>query len=209
VNRTEEKRAQKSRIDKAYRERPDIKEKRLKYGKEYYKRLTIEQVQHRKKYGKIYSSRPEKRVISRSAERKRWAQKSTEQKQKKIEYNRLYCSKPENRERRLFMQREWKNRRSPEQRLKDKLASDNKRFRRRLAMKSTDITSIWLKQLWESATHCVLCGKQMEDNGSYPNGKNLDHMLPLCVGGTHEMSNVRYICAKCNITRPKNGSDLK
>lgn len=35
-----------------------------------------------------------------------------------------------------------------------------------------------------------------------------DHVIPLCVGGSHWPSNLRPACAKCNLSRPKDGSDL-
>ena len=84
----------------------------------------------------------------------------------------------------------------------------NYSHKRRSSVKDTDITTAWLKDLKQNATDCPLCDIPMETHGKYPNGKQLDHILPLNVGGEHKMNNVRYICAKCNIQRPKDGSDL-
>lgn len=57
-------------------------------------------------------------------------------------------------------------------------------------------------------THCELCGIELDSNGSkYPNGKQLDHITPLNVGGMHTKDNIRFICLKCNVSRPHDGSD--
>ncbi|MBK9404822.1 MAG: HNH endonuclease [Ignavibacteria bacterium] len=79
-----------------------------------------------------------------------------------------------------------------------KINSDHKR---RLKMKFTDIDSKWLKQLYEDTIICEVCNRKMKD-------KSIDHILPLNVGGLHIKSNVRIICLKCNLQRPKNGSDI-
>lgn len=75
--------------------------------------------------------------------------------------------------------------------------------RRRLHIKrhESDITTEFLRELWVKTTHCELCLVEMEINGKYPNGKQLDHITLLSHGGLHIRSNVRYICARCNITR--------
>lgn len=83
----------------------------------------------------------------------------------------------------------------------------NYRHKRRANMAITDITSVWLKDLKEKSKECPLCNKIMAKHGKYPDGKQLDHILPLAVGGEHKMNNVRYICSMCNLQRPKDGSD--
>jgi 5-methylcytosine-specific restriction endonuclease McrA len=47
----------------------------------------------------------------------------------------------------------------------------------------------------------------MSDKPQLPNSKELDHIVPLGVGGTHTVGNVRIICRDCNLRRPKDGSD--
>lgn len=49
--------------------------------------------------------------------------------------------------------------------------------------------------------HCPLCGERAKT-------KHLDHIIPINIGGTHTRGNVRVICAKCNLSRPHDGSDL-
>jgi hypothetical protein len=97
---------------------------------------------------------------------------------------------------------------TPERRKKYRMSVINCLHKRRAVYKKSDITSNYLKALWEDTTHCILCGKQMNDNSKYPDGKELDHIIPLCINGTHTINNVRYICSKCNRTRPRDGSDL-
>lgn len=80
--------------------------------------------------------------------------------------------------------------------------------KRRAKTTVTDIDTKWLKALKQKTSICELCNKEMENTGNYPNGKHLDHILPLNVGGEHKKNNVRYICAECNVARPKDGSDL-
>jgi 5-methylcytosine-specific restriction endonuclease McrA len=48
----------------------------------------------------------------------------------------------------------------------------------------------------------------MTDESNQPNSKHLDHIIPVVMGGTHTMGNVRIICRTCNLSRPKDGSDL-
>lgn len=54
------------------------------------------------------------------------------------------------------------------------------------------------------------CGVKLTDKPGLPNSKHLDHIAPLnpMVNGTHSDGNVRIICARCNLKRPKDGSDF-
>lgn len=104
---------------------------------------------------------------------------------------------------------------------REKLAEKSRRYRaanpevarhadhvRRAAMKGTDLTAADLKELLASRTFCPCCRKKMTVDSS-PWQKNLDHIIPLGVGGTHTHANVRVICRTCNLSRPKDGSDLE
>lgn len=68
---------------------------------------------------------------------------------------------------------------------------------RNAALKDTDITKHWLLQLRGETTHCVICGLPLDGQ------VHLDHVEPLLEGGKHYMSNVRYVHAKCNLSRIK------
>ena len=58
------------------------------------------------------------------------------------------------------------------------------------------------------ARKCPLCGDRLTGKRGMPKSKHLDHIIPICVGGTHTHGNVRIICADCNLRRPKDGSDV-
>lgn len=70
-----------------------------------------------------------------------------------------------------------------------------------------DVTPEFERQLRGKARLCPLCGTRMLDAPYLPESKELDHMVPLGIGGTHTIGNVRIICRACNIARPKDGSD--
>lgn len=84
----------------------------------------------------------------------------------------------------------------------------NHQHLRRTLQKQGDITAEWLETLREQASVCPLCAVNLTDfDASLGSHKNLDHIIPVGVGGTHTMDNVRYICRTCNTKRPKDGSD--
>lgn len=81
--------------------------------------------------------------------------------------------------------------------------------KRRTALRFTDITAEFERNLRKSANLCPLCGIRMTAEPGKSNSKQLDHIIPIVLGGTHTMGNVRIICRTCNLTRPKDGSDLE
>lgn len=94
---------------------------------------------------------------------------------------------------------------TPEQRL----ARDrNKRHLRRSIVRFTDLTHRDEINLRTEAHTCPLCDVTLTNDGGQGNSKNLDHIIPLCIGGTHTRTNVRITCRTCNMRRPKDGSDL-
>lgn len=78
---------------------------------------------------------------------------------------------------------------------------------RRSAERLTDITPRQDAELRRRARKCKLCGVYMTNKPKLPNSKELDHIVPVNVGGTHTHGNVRIICRLCNLKRPKDGSD--
>jgi 5-methylcytosine-specific restriction endonuclease McrA len=44
---------------------------------------------------------------------------------------------------------------------------------------------------------CYLCGRDNLNDGDI----HIDHVVPLCRGGTHTLANVRVACAPCNIRK--------
>lgn len=90
---------------------------------------------------------------------------------------------------------------------KGKEINHEKRRRRRAKCKNTNITTGWLMSLKENTKTCCICGEKMNNILFDKKSINLDHIIPLCVGGMHTKDNVRFICFECNIKRPKDGSD--
>ena len=45
----------------------------------------------------------------------------------------------------------------------------------------------------EHGCKCAYCGKQMTRRGA-----TLDHVVPRCMGGTHDLQNLKLACVDCN-----------
>jgi len=84
----------------------------------------------------------------------------------------------------------------------------NYKHKIRAIIKETDIDAKWLYNLKSNSDKCSLCNVELITGGNYPNTKHIDHIIPLNIGGTHTKDNVRIICRDCNLSRPKDGSDL-
>jgi hypothetical protein len=84
------------------------------------------------------------------------------------------------------------------------LASNkNSSHRRRVNYKETDINVNFLLTLKEETKNCSICGTALNNVQHSPSQYNLDHIIPLIVGGKHSKDNVRYICRKCNLSRKR------
>jgi hypothetical protein len=82
-----------------------------------------------------------------------------------------------------------------------------KTHRRKAAGRQSDVTLDYELELRRKVRRCPLCKVYLTSKPYLPNSKELDHMVPLNVGGTHTIGNVRIICRTCNLARPKDGSD--
>lgn len=82
-----------------------------------------------------------------------------------------------------------------------------KTHRRKDWSRLTDITPEYEVQLRRATKCCTLCSVELTDEPYLPNSKELDHIVPRGVGGTHTIGNVRIICRACNLRRPHDGSD--
>lgn len=82
------------------------------------------------------------------------------------------------------------------------------RRRRRSVTQHTDITIAYERALRTRTKRCPLCQVRMVNQPYLPASKELDHIIPLNVGGTHTIGNVRIICRSCNAHRPTDGSDF-
>lgn len=89
-----------------------------------------------------------------------------------------------------------------------KLASRKIRGNRRRSREvRVDLTIPIVRGMRDAAVKCPLCNIVMTDEAGLPTSKQLDHIVPVFVGGTHTVANTRIICALCNQRRPKDGSD--
>lgn len=89
-------------------------------------------------------------------------------------------------------------RRSPEY----KMIRNASKYKRRALEKDTDINKKDLLDLMTRTKTCMICDCELTDEN-----RQLDHITPLSAGGKHYMDNVRFVCANCNQTRPKDGRD--
>jgi 5-methylcytosine-specific restriction endonuclease McrA len=71
----------------------------------------------------------------------------------------------------------------------------------------SDVTAKQEAEMRRKARNCPLCRVRMTSKPHLPNSKELDHILPIVMGGTHTFGNVRIVCRSCNQRRPKDGSD--
>ena len=69
---------------------------------------------------------------------------------------------------------------------------------KRLFDRKTDITSDFLKELYEKTEFCIYCGCVLNSDDEGLTSSRLDHIVPLAKGGKHERANVQFICAICN-----------
>lgn len=82
-----------------------------------------------------------------------------------------------------------------------------KTYLRKAWVRDSDITPEYEMALRAKAKRCPLCRVKLTDVPYLPYSKELDHLVPLNVGGTHTIGNVRVTCRTCNGSRPKDGSD--
>jgi 5-methylcytosine-specific restriction endonuclease McrA len=82
-----------------------------------------------------------------------------------------------------------------------------KTHRRKDWARLTDITPEYEMAQRAKAKRCPLCRVKLIDRPYLPASKELDHIVPRGVFGTHTMGNVRIICRACNLARPDDGSD--
>lgn len=105
--------------------------------------------------------------------------------------------------------RECRTCRKARQRHWDHLRRAHRQAVRRELTLAGDITPGYELELRRRAKRCPLCNVRLADVAFLPSGKELDHIVPVNVGGTHTIGNVRIICRGCNGRRPKNGSDYE
>jgi hypothetical protein len=79
---------------------------------------------------------------------------------------------------------------------------------RRTKERRFDLTPAIEREMRRKARTCPLCDCRLLNTSLKPRSKELDHIIPVNVGGTTTIGNVRIICRLCNQKRPKDGSDV-
>lgn len=86
---------------------------------------------------------------------------------------------------------------------KGKVVKTNSSNKRRSKEKYGKINTEHLIHLRDNTTKCEICNTELNENN-----RHLDHIVPLNIGGSHRINNVRYICSSCNLKRPRDGRDI-
>lgn len=84
---------------------------------------------------------------------------------------------------------------------KNKNRSERKHKRMEHAKENGDYETISLKRLYKrDAGICYLCGKHLVLNDDYnrPDAPVIEHVIPICKGGTNTWDNVKLSCRNCN-----------
>jgi 5-methylcytosine-specific restriction endonuclease McrA len=83
------------------------------------------------------------------------------------------------------------------------------KFRKELKSKG-DVTNKYIEELKAAASDCRYCGWVFTSYDGYtaPNGKTLDHVMPVSKGGTHTKDNLQVICWTCNALKSNLYEDL-
>lgn len=85
------------------------------------------------------------------------------------------------------------------------IRNKNRHHRLRTLKNDSDIDNKYLAELFLKSIRCPLCNREYKNKSD----KHLDHIIPIGVGGKHIKKNVRIICKTCNLSRPKDGRDIK
>lgn len=92
-----------------------------------------------------------------------------------------------------------------EQRRQSKVRRERER---RAKMPWLQVSREELAALKSAAVECPLCGVAFGEDACAADGRQFDHVIPINAGGPHKIENIRVICATCNRSRPRDGSDL-
>jgi len=85
------------------------------------------------------------------------------------------------------------------------ISNRNRKNKLRALSVNSDITNTYLAELLKNSLKCPICGSKYINKSD----KHIDHIIPISVGGEHCKDNIRVICKRCNLTRPKDGRDIK
>lgn len=109
-------------------------------------------------------------------------------------YHRQY--REDNRERTNEICKEYRAR----DRDKSRLIVKNAKHKRRQVEKKSKLTGLELKNWSDSQLKlCSYCGYECSNN------YHIDHIIPLCDGGEHELHNLTIACSSCNKKKNRSG----
>lgn len=64
---------------------------------------------------------------------------------------------------------------------------------------ASDIANLLIKQSWK----CALCGVDVSKK------RHVDHIVPLCAGGSNEAHNLQILCPTCNLSKGRKVTSTK
>lgn len=91
---------------------------------------------------------------------------------------------------------------------KEVMKESHARRRKRIKDQSGEPYEFWevvAKCTEDGELKCGICGVTIER----VRNAHKDHIIPIAEGGKDELENVRITCSECNLSRPKDGSDVK
>lgn len=207
-------RKKRNEANKRYYSKPEVKERKKKYKKQY----DIDNKEKNKEYGNKIRKRPEykERIKKWKEDNKEYFKeysKTEKYKKMKRQYNKKYYDKK--RKDKLFVEKELNRGREFRKNNPEKMKKYNQKYytshkgvinytkhnHRRIALiksRPFNLTKEKIKELFERDKVCVYCGsnKNLE----------LDHLIPLNLGGNSLFINFVIACAKCN--RSKSGREV-
>ena len=77
-----------------------------------------------------------------------------------------------------------------------RLSEKNKNHKRRAIIKSGNVTTQQLKELYSTVKNCYWCNTKLNKKNTH-----LDHFIPLSRGGLHTIDNLVLSCSCCNLKK--------
>lgn len=136
--------------------------------------------------------RRRKEYVDKNKEKVKQKQKEYYQKNREqiLEYSRLYNQANKEKIR-------TRNKEYYESHKEDFVFKARERKKKIKETKDGTITKESLNIMYETQLHkCAYCNSNLDELG-----KHLDHILPLVKGGIHTLSNVHWVCPRCNLSK--------
>lgn len=131
---------------------------------------------------------------------KKYKRKEQEDREKRLQYYRDYYQ--ENKEKKAEYDKEYQTSKRGRKVMK------KAQIKRRAAMKEgAEVylrSDVIKRDSVDGVLYCQICHKPIKRLSDL----HIDHIIPIVEGGRDELSNVRCTHKTCNLTRPKDGSDL-